>query len=229
MSRPSQRDGTPAPSINLILVGAPGSGKGTQAQRLVEKLGIPQISTGDMLRASVRQGTELGLAAKKFMDAGKLVPDDVIIGLIEERLKEADAKKGFVLDGFPRTVAQAEALDRMLAETGTRIDKVVVIEVPDELIVERITGRRSCKNCGAVYHVKFSPPKKDGVCDKCGASQLYQRDDDTEKAVRVRLKAFADQTAAVIPHYAKQGLVAKVDGSKSPDEVYRGVLACLEH
>src|SRR5687768_13783914 len=151
------------------------------------------------------------------MDAGKLVPDDVIIGLIEERLKQEDAKKGFVLDGFPRTVAQAQALDRMLSATGTTIDNVVVIQVPDELIVERITGRRSCKSCGAVYHVKFSPPKKPGVCDKCGAAQLYQRDDDTEKAVRVRLNAFADQTAAVIPHYEKQKLVSRVDGSKSPD------------
>ena len=211
---------------NLILVGAPGSGKGTQAQRLVEKLGIPQISTGDMLRAAVRQGTQLGVEAKKFMDAGKLVPDDVIIGLIEERLKQSDAKKGFVLDGFPRTVAQAQALDRMLGATETKIDKVVVIDVPDDLIVERITGRRSCPKDGTVYHVKFSPPKKEGTCDKCGGP-LIQREDDTEKAVRVRLKAFADQTAAVIPHYEKQGLVARVDGAKSPDEVYRGVLRSI--
>jgi adenylate kinase len=215
-------------TTNLILVGAPGSGKGTQAQRLVEKYGIPQISTGDMLRAAVRAGTQLGVEAKKFMDAGKLVPDDVIIGLIEERLKQADAKKGFVLDGFPRTVAQAEALDRMLSATGTKIDDVVVIDVPDDLIVQRITGRRSCPNDGSVFHVKFSPPKKDGVCDKCGGP-LIQREDDTEKAVRVRLKAFADQTAAVIPDYERQGLVSRVDGKKSPDEVYRGVLSCLEH
>ena len=213
---------------NLILVGAPGSGKGTQAQRLVEQFGIPQISTGDMLRAAVRAGTSLGMEAKKLMDAGKLVPDDVIIGLIEERLKQDDTRKGFVMDGFPRTVAQAQALDRMLDRSKTRLDRVVVIDVPDELIVERITGRRSCKSCGAVYHVKFSPPKKEGVCDRCGSDQLYQRDDDTESAVRVRLKAFADQTAAVIPHYQKQGLVARVDGTKSPDDVYRGVLACFE-
>jgi adenylate kinase len=213
--------------MNLILVGAPGSGKGTQAQRLVEQFGIPQISTGDMLRAAVRAGTTLGVEARKLMDAGKLVPDDVIIGLIEERLKDEDTKKGFVMDGFPRTVAQAQALDRMLDRSGTRIDRVVVIDVPDAMIVDRISGRRSCKSCGAVYHVKFSPPKKDGVCDKC-SGQLYQRDDDTEAAVRVRLKAFADQTAAVIPHYQQQGLVARVDGTKSPDEVYRGVLACFE-
>jgi adenylate kinase len=204
------------------LVGAPGSGKGTQAQRLVEQYGIPQISTGDMLRAHVREGTKLGLEAKGFMDAGKLVPDQVIIGMIEERLQKADAKKGFVLDGFPRTVAQAEALDGMLEATKTRIDKVVVIDVPDELIVERITGRRSCKNCGAVYHVKFAPPKGT-VCDKCGSDQLYQREDDTEDKVRTRLKAFADQTAAVIPHYQKKKLVARIDGARSPDDVYRAV------
>jgi adenylate kinase len=214
--------------MNLILVGAPGSGKGTQAQRLVDQFGIPQISTGDMLRAAVRAGTSLGVEAGKLMDAGKLVPDDVIIGLIEERLKAEDTKKGFVMDGFPRTVAQAQALDRMLDRSGTRLDRVVVIDVPDELIVERITGRRSCKSCGAVYHVKFSPPKREGICDRCGSDQLFQRDDDTESAVRVRLKAFADQTAAVIPHYQQQGLVARVDGARSPDEVYRGVLACFE-
>ncbi len=213
---------------NLILVGPPGSGKGTQAQRLVEKLGIPQISTGDMLRAAARAGTPLGKAAQALMDRGALVPDDVIIGLIKERLSQPDTGEGFVLDGFPRTLAQAEALDRMLEQTGSKIDKVIVMEVPDDVIVERISGRRSCKNCGAVYHVKFSPPKQAGICDKCGSDQLYQREDDTEAKVRVRLKAFADQTAAVIPHYEKQKLVARVEGTKSPDEVFRGVLSCIE-
>jgi adenylate kinase len=217
---------------NLILVGAPGSGKGTQAQRLVEKYGIPQISTGDMLRAAVRAGTQLGIEAKKFMDAGKLVPDDVIIGLIEERLKADDTRKGFVMDGFPRTVAQAEALDAMLRKTGTRIDRVVVIDVPDAAIIERITGRRSCKSCGAVYHVKFSPPKQAGICDKCRSDQLYQRSDDTEEAVRVRLKAFADQTEPVIGYYQRGGKqgprVAKVDGARSPDDVFRSVEEAVE-
>lgn len=214
-------------SLNLILVGAPGSGKGTQAHRLVEKYSIPQISTGDMLRAAVRDGTELGKEAKKFMDAGNLVPDDVIVGLIEERLKQGDTDKGFILDGFPRTLAQAAALDGMLEKTGTDLHRVVVIEVPDEVIVERITGRRSCKNCGAVYHVKFSPPQKDGICDKCGSDQLYQRSDDTEEKVRVRLDAYADQTAAVIPHYEQKGLVRRVDGNRSPDEVFVGILEVL--
>ena len=213
--------------MNIILVGAPGSGKGTQAQRLVDMYGIPQISTGDMLRAAVREGTPLGVEAKKYMDGGKLVPDDVIIGLVEERLQKEDAKKGFILDGFPRTLAQAKALDAMLEKIGTKLDQVVVVDVPDEVIVERITGRRSCKNCDAIYHVKFSPPKKDGICDRCGSDQLYQRSDDNEESVRVRLKAFADQTAAVIPHYEAQGLVARVDGNQSPDSVFVAITGDL--
>ena len=213
--------------LNLILVGAPGSGKGTQAQRLVAKHGIPQISTGDILRAAVREGTELGKQAKGFMDDGKLVPDALIVGIIQERLAQDDTKAGFILDGFPRTVAQAEALDKMLSEVGTQLSKVVVIDVPDDAIVERITGRRSCKNCGAVYHVKFSPPKQEGLCDQCGSDQLYQRADDTEEKVRVRLSAYAEQTAAVIPHYEKQALVSRVAGHKAPDDVFEAIVGLL--
>lgn len=208
---------------NVILVGPPGSGKGTQAQRLIADLGLVQISTGDILRAAVKAGTELGRKAKDFMDAGQLVPDDLIIGLIRERMQEDDVKRGVILDGFPRTVPQAEALDALLNEMGEPLTRVVAIDVPREVIRERITGRRSCRNCGAVYHVKFSPPAKDGVCDRCGATELYQRDDDKPEKVDVRLDAYAAQTAQVIPYYEKRRLVGHVDGDQSPDAVYEAV------
>jgi len=154
--------------MRLILLGPPGAGKGTQATRMVEKYGIPQISTGDILRAALREGTELGKKAKTFMDAGKLVPDSVVIGIIEERLQAADCQKGYILDGFPRTVAQADALQGVVARGGKALDHVISIEVPSEELVGRLSGRRTCKSCSAMYHVKFGPPKKDGVCDKCG-------------------------------------------------------------
>lgn len=215
-------------ALNTILVGAPGSGKGTQAKRIEADFSLPQISTGDMLRAARRAGTPLGKQAAEFMDAGKLVPDSLIIGLIEERLKEEDCKGGFVLDGFPRTLPQAEALSEMLDAAGLKIESVVVIDVPEEDIVGRITGRRSCKECGAVYHVSFSPPKVEGVCDNCGATALYQRSDDTEEKVRVRLKAYADQTAAVIPFYEGKGVVSRVNGAQKPAAVYEETKAVLE-
>lgn len=208
---------------NIILVGAPGSGKGTQAQKLITDFGLVQISTGDILRAAVKAGTELGAKAKGFMNAGKLVPDDLIIGLIRERMAEDDVKNGVILDGFPRTLPQAEALDGLLKELSEPLSKVVAIDVPREVIKERITGRRSCRNCGAVYHVKFSPPPQEGVCGRCGAADLYQRDDDREDKVDVRLDAYEAQTAQVIPYYADQGLVAHVDGNQSPDDVYGAV------
>lgn len=207
--------------MNLVLVGAPGSGKGTQAKRLVEAHGIPQISTGDMLRAAVREGSVLGNEAKGYMSAGKLVPDPLLVNLIRERIAEEDAAEGFILDGFPRTVPQAEALDDMLKTQGRQLHRVVVMEVPDAVIVERITGRRSCANCGAVFHVRFSPPQQEGVCDVCGARQLHQRDDDTEDKVRTRLDAFRNQTAAVIPYYETQDLVRRVNGDQSPDQVFQ--------
>jgi len=209
---------------NLILVGAPGSGKGTQAKRLVERFGVPQVSTGDILRAAVRDGTELGKKAKGFMDKGQLVPDGLIIDLIHERLAQADAQAGFVLDGFPRTVPQAEALDALLEKTGRPLQRVVAIDVPRSAIVERITGRRSCANCGAVYHVRFNPLPHDGQCTTCGAKQIYQREDDTEAKVNVRLDAYEAQTAAVIPHYEAQGLVGRVDGDRAPDEVFEAIV-----
>jgi len=212
---------------NLILVGAPGSGKGTQAKRLVEELGVPQISTGDILRAAVRDKTELGNKAQGFMDSGKLVPDDLIIDLIRERMKQDDAQAGFILDGFPRTVPQAEALDALLEEAERPLAQVVALDVPREDIRDRITGRRSCANCGAVYHVSFSPPKQEGVCDRCGAAQLYQRDDDKPEKVDVRLDAYEAQTSLVIPFYEKQGIVRHVDGNRAPDVVFDDILGGL--
>jgi len=208
---------------NVILVGPPGSGKGTQAQRLIADLGLVQISTGDILRAAVKAGTELGQKAKDFMDAGQLVPDDLIIGLIRERMQADDVKSGVIFDGFPRTVPQAEALDALLDGMGEPISRVVAIDVPREVIRERITGRRSCRSCGAVFHVEFSPPAKDGVCDRCGATDIYQRDDDKPEKVDVRLDAYAAQTAQVIPYYEARQLVGHVDGNQSPNAVYEAV------
>ncbi len=213
--------------MRLILLGPPGAGKGTQAKRLIDRYGIPQISTGDILRAAVREGTELGKTAKQYMDAGELVPDEVVIGIIEERLKEPDCAKGYILDGFPRTVAQADALTDVLARMGQSIDHVVSIEVPDEELVERLTGRRTCRNCGAMYHVKFSPPKKPGVCDKCGG-ELFQRDDDKEETIRARLKVYQDQTAPLIAYYEKAGLLRRVSGVGTVDEIYERILGVLE-
>jgi adenylate kinase len=212
---------------NLMLVGPPGSGKGTQAKRIEAKLGLPQISTGDMLRAAKQAGTELGRRAQVFMDKGGLVPDDLVVGIIRERLAEGDTGAGFVLDGFPRTVPQAEALDAMLEATQTSLEHVVVIEVPEADIYDRITGRRSCPVDGSVYHLRFHPPQVSGKCDKCGAD-LYQREDDSAEKVGIRLAAFAAETAAVIPHYAAKGLVRRVDGTGAPDQVFDAISAIVE-
>ncbi len=197
--------------MNIILLGPPGAGKGTQAKMLIERYGIPQISTGDMLRAAVKAGTQLGLEAKKYMDKGELVPDEVVIGLVKERLQEPDCAKGFMLDGFPRTVAQAEVLDKELEAMGKAIDHVICIEVPNEELIARLTGRRTCKECGAGYHLKFDPPKVDNVCDKCGG-ELYQRDDDNEETVKARLKVYQEQTFPLIEYYDKQGKLRRIDG-----------------
>jgi len=212
--------------MRLILLGPPGAGKGTQAKRLVEKYGIPQISTGDILRAAVRDGTEMGKAAKGFMDAGKLVPDSVVIGIIEDRLQEDDCRNGFILDGFPRTVAQADALKGVVAKLGLAVDHVVSVEVANEELVVRLTGRRSCGGCGAMYHVKFGPPRKDGVCDACGG-ELYQRDDDQEATIRSRLKVYDEQTAPLIAYYEAAGLLRRIDGVGSMDEIFGRVIETL--
>ena len=209
--------------MNLILLGAPGAGKGTQGALLEERLGMGRIATGDLLRAAVRQGTQLGQKAKKFMDAGELVPDEVILGLVGE----AAASGNNVFDGFPRTTVQAEALDRLLAEQGQKIDAVVVVDVPDQQLIRRIAGRRSCPKCGAVYNVYFQPPIVDGVCDKCG-SALTQRADDTEETVQRRLAVYRDQTEPLIDYYRRQGApLHPIDGTKGVDEVFDALSAAL--
>lgn len=204
-----------------MLLGAPGAGKGTQAKRLVARMGVPQISTGDMLRAAVANGTELGLRAKAFMDGGQLVPDELVIGIVRERLSAADCAKGYILDGFPRTVEQAEALDAFAP-----LDRVVEIEVDPEDVVERLSGRRTCKACGAIYHVVHTPPAVEGVCDACGGA-LYQRSDDQEASIRERLVEYAKKTEPLSRWYEERGLLARVEGKGSPGEVYGRIAAVL--
>ncbi len=212
--------------MNLILLGGPGAGKGTQAKKLIDKYHIPQISTGDILRAAVKEGTELGRKAKEFMDAGKLVPDEVVIGIVEERLKQPDARQGFILDGFPRTVPQAQALDGALAKMGAKIDHVVSVDVEEEALVTRLTGRRTCKNCGQMYHISFTPSQKEGVCDKCGG-ELYQRDDDNEATVRSRLATYNQATKPLIDYYTAKGLVRPIAGVGSIEDIFNKITAIL--
>jgi adenylate kinase len=212
--------------MRLILMGPPGSGKGTQAKILIDQLGIPQISTGDMLRAALKGGTPLGLEAKGYMDRGALVPDSVIIGLVRERLRAPDCAAGYILDGFPRTIAQAEALQSTLAALGQRLDHVLCLEVPDEDVVARIAGRRTCRACGAMYHVRFSPPTVEGRCDKCGG-ETYQRDDDREGTVRQRLTVYADQTAPLVRFYEGQGILRRLAGTGEIGDITRRMLASL--
>ncbi len=213
--------------MRLILLGPPGAGKGTQAKDLVQKYGIPQISTGDILRKNLADKTPLGLEAKKFMDKGELVPDSVVVGIVKERLKEDDCKKGYILDGFPRTVPQAEALDAALADMKTPIDKVLSIEVPDSELVKRLGGRRTCRNCQAGYHVAFKPSKKEGVCDSCGG-ELYQRDDDKEEAITNRLKVYQASTSPLINYYKAKGLLAAVDGVGGMKDILDRMVRALE-
>ena len=213
--------------MNLILLGPPGAGKGTQAQRLQAARGLVQLSTGDMLRAAVAAGTEVGLKAKDIMARGELVPDAVVVGIIEERIAQPDCAKGFILDGFPRTVAQAEALDRMLEAKGLKLDAVIEMKVDAEALVDRITGRYTCANCGAVYHDRSNRPRVEGVCDRCGATDFARRADDNEAAVRTRLAAYEKQTAPLLPYYRGRGVLQTVDGMAPPDEVEKQVRQAL--
>lgn len=212
--------------MRLILLGPPGAGKGTQAKRLVEKYGIPQISTGDMLRAALKAQTPLGIEAKKFMDAGQLVPDAVVIGLVKERLAQPDCAKGFMLDGFPRTVPQAEELDKVVAGLGKKIDHVVSIEVASSELLGRLTGRRTCKACGQGFHVMFDPPKAAGKCDKCGG-ELFQRDDDNEATVSNRLKVYEGQTMPLINFYTAKGLLRPIDGLGAISDIFGRIKVVL--
>ena len=212
--------------MRLVLLGPPGAGKGTQARALAALWGIPQVSSGDLLRAVVREDSDLGREAASYMDRGQLVPDELVLKLIAERLKNKDARKGFILDGFPRNVSQAEALGKGLDRVGLKLDKAVAVIVPDEEIVKRISGRRTCAKCNAMYHIAFEPPAKPGICDKCGG-ELYQREDDAEETVRERLKVFAEATRPLLDHYGQQGLLAQVDGVGSTEEVEKRILSAV--
>ncbi|MBR1396708.1 MAG: adenylate kinase [Selenomonadaceae bacterium] len=212
--------------MQLLLMGPPGAGKGTQAAELVKKLNIPHISTGDMFRAAVKEGTELGKQAKAVMDAGGLVPDEITIGIVRERLAKDDCKKGFILDGFPRTVEQADALKNILENLGIKLSRVLNIHVPVSDLVERAVGRRICKKCGATYHVKFNPTREEGVCDNCGG-ELYQRKDDNEETMKNRLSAYESSTKPLIDYYKKAGIYTEIDGRQPIDKVTEDLLNVL--
>jgi adenylate kinase len=218
-----------AQQLNLILFGPPGAGKGTQAERLRGDFQLPYIATGDMLRANVQEQTELGAKAKEYMDAGDLVPDDLIVAMAGERLREADAQDGFILDGFPRTIEQAEALDDQLAELGRRVTAALLIDVPDEELIRRLSGRRMCVKGGHNYHVEFDPPKHEGVCDQDG-SRLVQRDDDKPEVIENRLRVYHEKTQPLVEYYDERGLMRRIDGTRDPADVHghiRAVIATL--
>lgn len=212
--------------MNIMLFGAPGAGKGTQAKFLIEKYDIPQISTGDILRAAIKAGTEMGLEAKKFMDEGKLVPDSTIIGIIRDRLAEKDCTEGFILDGFPRTIPQAEALEKLMEDMKISLDRVISLNVPDDLIVDRITGRRVCPKCGASFHVEFNAPKTTDICDYCGEGLIIRKDDTAETVVN-RLASYHAQTAPLFDFYTTRGVMAEVDGTKDVSEVKEDIFKIL--
>lgn len=213
--------------MKIIMLGAPGAGKGTQAKRIAEKYGIPHISTGDIFRANIKSGTELGRKAKAYMDQGLLVPDEIVVDIVVDRLKQSDCANGYILDGFPRTIPQAEALDNALKIIEEKVDFAINVEVPDSYIVERMSGRRACLNCGATYHVVNIPTKVDGICDVCG-SEIVLRDDDKPETVLKRLKVYHEQTQPLIDYYSKQNLLIDVDGTKDMSEVFQAIIMVLE-
>lgn len=216
-----------AAGTNLILLGAPGAGKGTQAKRLVAAFRIPQISTGDILRAKRHDRSALAKQIDEIMAAGKLVPDEIVIAIIEERLRNDDCADGFILDGFPRTVAQADALDQMLEKTGCQLTHVILLDVPEDYLVARLTGRRVCRKCGEEFHTQFKPPQTSGRCDKCGG-ELYQREDDKEEAIRKRLSEFREKTAPLVDYYTRKGLLRRIDGTGEIDAVTARLTALLQ-
>ena len=209
--------------MRAVLLGPPGAGKGTQAVRLVEKYSVPQISTGDIFRKNIKEGTELGKKAQEYMNAGGLVPDELVVDLVKDRLMQDDCANGYLLDGFPRTIAQAEQLDEFLKEQGTKLDAVINFEVGYDTLMERLTGRRLCKVCGASYHIKNFPPKTDGVCDKCGG-ELIQRDDDTEETARKRIEVYEESTAPLIEYYTKSGDLKNFNAEKDASEVFEEIV-----
>ena len=212
--------------MKIIMLGAPGAGKGTQAKMLADKYMIPHISTGDIFRANIKNGTELGQKAKTYMDQGLLVPDELVCDLVVDRVQQEDCKDGYILDGFPRTIPQAEALDAALEKLGAKIDYAVNVEVPDENIVRRMSGRRACVACGATYHIVYNPTKVEGVCDRCG-KELMLRDDDKPETVTKRLNVYHEQTQPLIEYYTKQGALVEVDGTMSMDDVFNAIVKIL--
>ena len=212
--------------MKIIMLGAPGAGKGTQAKRIAQRYGIPHVSTGDIFRANIKNGTELGMKAKAYMDAGNLVPDEITIGMLLDRIHEADCEKGYVLDGFPRTIPQAESLTAALKERGEKMDYAIDVDVPDENIINRMSGRRACLACGATYHIAYNPPKKEGVCDQCG-EPLVLRKDDKPETVKNRLEVYHQQTQPLIDYYKKEGILAQVDGTQSMDQVFEDIVKIL--
>ena len=212
--------------MKIIMLGAPGAGKGTQAKRIAQRYGIPHVSTGDIFRANIKNGTELGMKAKAYMDAGNLVPDEITIGMLLDRIHEADCEKGYVLDGFPRTIPQAESLTAALKERGEKMDYAIDVDVPDENIINRMSGRRACLACGATYHIAYNPPKKEGVCDQCG-EPLVLRKDDKPETVKNGLEVYHQQTQPLIDYYKKEGILAQVDGTQNMDQVFEDIVKIL--
>ena len=212
--------------MKIIMLGAPGAGKGTQAKKIAAQYAIPHISTGDIFRANIKNNTELGQKAKTYMDKGELVPDSLVVDLIMDRFKEADCANGYVLDGFPRTIPQAEALDNALKANGEKVDFAINVEVPDENIINRMSGRRACVGCGATYHIKYNPTKVEGVCDACG-EKLILRDDDKPETVKNRLSVYHEQTQPLIDYYNKAGVLAEVDGTKDMEDVFKDIVNIL--
>lgn len=213
--------------MKIIMLGAPGAGKGTQAKRIAEKYNIPHISTGDIFRANIKNGTELGKKAKTYMDQGLLVPDELVVDLVVDRVAQDDAKNGYVLDGFPRTIPQAEALDAALEKINDKVDYAIDVDVPDSNIIDRMSGRRACVGCGGTYHIVYNPTKAEGVCDTCGG-QLILRDDDKPETVENRLKVYHDQTQPLIDYYTKKSILKSVDGRKDMNEVFENIVKILE-
>ncbi|MBP5276007.1 MAG: adenylate kinase [Lachnospiraceae bacterium] len=213
--------------MKIIMLGAPGAGKGTQAKKIAEKYGLPHVSTGDIFRANIKNGTPLGIEAKKYMDEGKLVPDELTVKILLDRVAQDDCKNGYILDGFPRTIPQAEVLDKALTELNDKIDYAIDVEVPDENIINRMGGRRACLACGATYHVVFNAPKKEGICDACG-KELVLRDDDAPETVKKRLDVYHEQTQPLIDFYNKKGILKEVDGTKEMNDVFNAIVSILD-